>query len=402
MKKVLVVAVLLAGAAAIWLTQRKSDPPEVSFAKVQRETLVSTLPTNGKVEPLEWQPVRSEAAGLVERVAVQEGQRVAKGGLIATLRSTEEQSALAAGEALLARAQADLAAIQRGGRSADLAEIANALSRARFDKDAAEREKAAMQRLVEKQAATRAEAEAAGRKVRQAEIEIESLGRKRAALVAATDRGVAEARVREAQAAVDAARRKLAQAEIRSPLDGAIYELTARAGAYLNRGDLLGNVGRLDRLRVRVYVDEPEVGRVAVGQPVRITWDALRAASWEGKVERLPTEIATLGTRQVGEIRVSIENTDRRLAPGANINAEIRTAVVPDALTIPKEAVRREGGQAGVFVLQGGRVAWRGITEGPSSATRVQAASGLAAGDSVALPGERILRDGDPVRAIYP
>ena len=58
-----------------------------------------------------------------------------------------------------------------------------------------------------------------------------------------------------------------AQAEIHSPLSGVIYTLTARSGAYLNAGDPIANVGQLERLRVRVYVDEPELGRIAIGQP---------------------------------------------------------------------------------------------------------------------------------------
>jgi multidrug resistance efflux pump len=52
-----------------------------------------------------------------------------------------------------------------------------------------------------------------------------------------------------------------------------------RPGAYLAAGDLLANVGRLDRVRIRVYVDEPLLGRVAPGQPVTITWEACPESS---------------------------------------------------------------------------------------------------------------------------
>ena len=51
-----------------WAYHRNNDAPQVPFAKVIRETLVSTLPTNGKVEPIEWQAVRAEQAGLVSKV----------------------------------------------------------------------------------------------------------------------------------------------------------------------------------------------------------------------------------------------------------------------------------------------------------------------------------------------
>jgi HlyD family secretion protein len=158
----------------------------------------------------------------------------------------------------------------------------------------------------------------------------------------------------------------------------------------------------LDKLRVRVYVDEPELGRIGVGQSVTITWDALAGVTWSGVVDKIPTEIVPLGTRQVGEVLCTIDNTNHRLTPGANVDAQIRTGVAPDALTIPKEAVRREGPESGVLLLSGNRVTWRKIAAGVNSTTRAQVVSGLSEGDSVALPIEQPLKDGDLVNPVYP
>lgn len=402
MKIALLALLLLGGAVAVWLVQTKADPPAVPFAKATRETLISTLPTNGKVEPAEWRPVRAEAGGILDQVTVKEGDSVHSGALIASLRLSQEQSALASAEARVARARADLAVIEGGGRAAELTEVDNALSSSRFQKETAEKELAALRRLLGK-AATQIEVDGAERKLRQIEIDIESLRKKRVAIAApALERAATEARLKEAQAEVDAARRKIAQAEMRASISGVVYNLAARPGAFVNPGDSIANIGRLDRLRVRVYVDEPEVGRVALGQPVKITWDALAGASWEGKVERLPSEIRPLNTRQVGEVLCTIENRDGRLVPGVNINAEIRTAIVTNALTIPKEAVQRRGAEPGVFVAQENRIGWRKIVTGASSATRIEIKSGLADADSVALPGERPLKDGDQITPLQP
>jgi HlyD family secretion protein len=158
----------------------------------------------------------------------------------------------------------------------------------------------------------------------------------------------------------------------------------------------------MDRLLVRVYVDEPELGRVAVGQPVTITWDALPGVTWSGAVDKLPTEVIPVGTRQVGEVFCTIENANGKLVPGTNVTAEIRTKVAANALTIPKEAVRREGPQTGVFMLKGDRIVWQKIDIGASSATRSQAVNGLNEGDSVALPVERPLKSEDRVIPVYP
>jgi HlyD family secretion protein len=150
-------------------------------------------------------------------------------------------------------------------------------------------------------------------------------------------------------------------------------------------------------VRVRVYVDEPELGRVEIGEAVRITWDALGGREWTGKVERKPTEVAALGSRQVGEVLCTIDNPNRELTPGANINAFILTKVARDVLSIPKSTIRRDHG-TGVYVLQpDNTVKWRTVQTGVSDALRVEVTGGLTEGDKVAQPSDQPIRDGMPV-----
>ena len=85
MKKLLAVLLLLAAGAIVWAVLRKNDAPRVSFARARRQTLISTLPTNGKVEPFEWRAVRAETAGIAARVDVREGQNVAPGAVLAAM-----------------------------------------------------------------------------------------------------------------------------------------------------------------------------------------------------------------------------------------------------------------------------------------------------------------------------
>lgn len=399
-KKLLPILLIPVAALAWWVYQRKSLPPETPFAKATRETLRSVLTTNGKVEPIEWTTARAEIAGLVERVHIEQGQRVAHGAPLVSLSASDAAAQLASAEARAAQARAELDSISQGGRSAELAEIENGLARARFDRETAQKDLAALERLVAKQAATPAEVDRARERVRQAELQIEALLRKRNALVAGTDRTVAEARLREAEAAAAQARRRIEQSTLRSPIAGIAYAVEVRAGSYVNPGDPVASIGRLDRLRVRVYVDEPELGRVAVGQPATITWDALPGRSWNGTVEKVPTEITPLGTRQVGEVLATIENPGNELIPGTNVNVEIRTSLVENTLTIPQQALRRESGRTGVLLLQDSMVEWRPVETGATSVTRVQIISGLAEGDRVALPSERPLKPGDRVRPV--
>ena len=393
MKKLAVLLLVVAAAVIGWGVLRRSRPPAVGFARVERQTLVSTLPTNGKVEPYEWRPVRAESAGLLSSLSVHEGEQVAEGAEMAEISDPARAADIKAAQALVDEARAHLAALEQGGTPAALTEIDNNLARARFELEKEQKDHAALQRLQEKQAATAKEVQDEADKVRQSQIEIEGLERRRKALVGAADVEAARARLADAQAALDAVRARAAAAVLRAPLEGEVYGLVLRPGAYMAAGDLLANVGRIDRVRVRVYVDEPLLGRVSPGEPVTITWEALPGKEWHGTAEKMPAAIQPLGTRQVGEVLTVIENPGRELLPGTNVDAVIRTGVADRALVIPKEALHHDSGGDWVFRLDGDHVERRAVKTGNSTVSRIQVTAGLAEGDSVAMPTDVPLAD---------
>jgi HlyD family secretion protein len=403
MKRVLALLFLLAlTAASVWFfVLRKPEAPEVAFARVQRETLVSELSTNGKTEPEDWTAVRSGRAGLVATVFVRRGQPIAAGAPLAALDTSEEKAEAARAEARLSQSAADLAALKAGGRPAELAEIDGSIAKLNAEREAAYRDLAAVQRLIEQKAAVAREAVELRDRLVRINGEMEALRRKRAALVTETDKAAAEARVQEARAALDNARRKIEAAMLRSPRAGTVYNLPVRQGAYLNPGDIVAEIGNLQRLRILVYVDEPDLGRLRQGLPVTVTWDALPDRTWTGTIETLPTQVVALGARQVGEVRTLVDNPGLDLPAGANINTRIRTATIENALTIPKEAIRRNENAYGVYLLDGVHLAWRKVTLGVSNVTRTQVTSGLTEGDSVALASDFPLKPGLTVTPAY-
>jgi len=402
LKKLLALIVLVAAALSAWFWMKRSGDPTVAFAKTTREKISNVLSTNGKVEPAVYIDVRVESSGLVRQLLVHAGDSVRKDQVLAELSEPGLQQELDAALAREAQALANLQILQAGGRSSDTTEIDGTLNRLKSDRDAAQRNLDALQRLLAKQAATAFEVEQARQAVKTLDVQIESLRQKRAALVGKGDLGSAEARVQEAEANVRLSRDRIARDTILAPIAGTIYDLPARTGSFLNAGDPVASIGKLDPVRVRVYVDEPELGRVAAGQSVRITWDALPGKEWTGLVEKRPTEVIALGTRQVGEVLCTIGNPMRELVPGTNVNAFILTQVVENALTIPKAAVRRDGA-IGVFLLQkDNTLKWQPILTGASDALRVEVIRGLADGDAVAQPTEKTLRAGQKVTASFP
>lgn len=389
------------GGVLIWaLLKLRSQPPEVQFIRVVRTTIHNSVVTNGKVEPIEWATARAERSGAVNKILIQRGQRVQKDAPLVELDASEARAKLAASLARIAQAQADLDLMKRGGRATDLADISAGLDRAKLDLEIAKKDYDALSRLAEKQAATKTEVDAAKQRMEHAQLQIQSFDQKRSALVtAAPDREAAQARLGDAKAAQMLAETQIRQSVIRSPIEGVVYQFDLKPGAYLNAGDTVATIGRLDRVRVTVYVDEPDLGRVAKGMPVVITWDALPGKKWSGEVDRTPTQIVPLGTRQVGEVACIIENPGRELLPGTNVTVEIQSQTVPDVLAIPKETVHTEHGETGVYVLAGDHLEWKKITLGVANTTRTQI-SGLNEGEEVALSADHVLKDGLVVRPL--
>ena len=386
-----------------WGVSRKAAPPEVPFARTKRERIVSVIPTNGKVEPAEWATARAERAGVVMNIYIHRGQDVKQGEALVSLDTREASANLAGAAARVREAQAQQQVVQQGGRAAEVTEIENALARVRLDLQTAQRDDDAVKRLAAKQAATRQEVLDADAKVSQLQLQIQSLERRRSALVSTQDQSAAQARVQEAESSEAAAQANVAMSTIRAPIAGTAYQFDLRRGTFLQAGDLVANIGVLDRVRVTVYVDEPDLGRVAVGETVTITWTAMPGRKWKGVVDRMPTEIVPLGTRQVGEVGCVIENPDRDLLPGTNVDVEIQSKAVENALTIPREALLRQADQTGVFVLaHGNTVSWRPVSIGVATTTRAEAKDGLSDSDSIALPTDKPLKTGMEVTPVYP
>ena len=291
-------AILLVGAAVIvtWVALKRAAPPELNFTKTTRETLVSSLNTNGKVEPIEWMPVRSERMGLITRSFVSRGQLVRKGDPLVELDPRLATADLSKAQAAIQEAQAQEQVLTQGGRVAERQQIEGDLARARLDLAAAQKSYQALDRLVAKQAATHQELDSARQLVDQLQLRIQALEKSKTALVTGTDKDIAKARIQQAQSAAAVAQTNLELSVIRAPMAGTVYDFDLKQGSYVNPGDPIAKVGRLDRVRVTVYVDEPDLGRVREGELVVITWDAFPGHQWKGKVDKLPSQIVPLGT----------------------------------------------------------------------------------------------------------
>jgi HlyD family secretion protein len=372
-----------------WGLGHGGSAPSIHFASAEPTTIESTVSTNGRVEPAEWAAARAETAGVVQHIFVQRGQAVAAGQALVTLDSVAAESDLAGALARQQEAQAESVIVGQGGKAAALANV-------NYD---------SMQRLAAQQAATLLQVQDAKDALDRARLQLAAYEDQRRTLVSAGDKAVAQAKLHDAQSAVSLAQHRLALGEVKAPMAGTVYQFDLKVGAYLQTGDLVALVGNLDQMKVTVYVDEPDLGRVALGMPVSITWDALPGQTWRGRVGKLPTEVIALGTRTVGEVTTIVENPNHDLLPGVTINATIISRVVKDALSIPKAALRTITGSNGVYRLNGASLAWTPVKAGISDINNVQILSGLERGakvaDRVIEPSDAELKNGMRVRPVF-
>lgn len=351
----------------------------------ERQTITASIATNGKIEALDNFQAYAPLATTVKSINVQQGQWVKPGQMLLRLDDADARQQAARAEAQLKAADADLSAVHNGGTQEELLNTKNALLKAESDRDAAQRDLEATQRLLASGAASQGEVDAAQNRLHVAESQVQLLQQKLKDRYSQPEIGRVQAQAAEAQATLAAAQDVLRRSNVAAPREGMVYSLPVRQGQFVNTGDLLVQVADLHKVRVRAFIDEPEIGKLAPGQAVEVTWDALPGRVWKGTVENLPTTVVQHGTRMVGEVTCVVANEDLKLLPNTNVSVAVITARQQNALTIPREAIHQDAAGQYVFQVVNGELKRRNVTTSISNLTRVEVTSGLTDNATIAL-----------------
>ena len=402
---------VLAAAAAYGLYRLSGRQPAAKIAAVmpQRENLVASISSNGKVEPIAPSVIRAELATFVAKVSAVEGRAVKKGQLLLELDVKDAVAQLAQARANRLRAEDDLRAARAGGRAGDAARVNGDLANAIADRDRLQKNHDALARLFQEQAATRAE-------LAQNELDLakaQDLVRRLTAAKQEFDQQVrldaerAALQVEQSKAEIAVLEKKTGMGRITAPIDGTLYSLPVRTGDPVKVGDLLAEMADLRKVRVRAFIDEPELGGLEPEQPAVITWDALPNRAWQGRTEVIPKQVVPRNSRSVGELLCSVNNDKLELLPNINVNVRIIAKQRINVLAVPRGAVDVEGGHRYVYVVKDASLGVgkkylekREIQVGVASATSYEVAGGLQEGEMVALPGDVDLKDGMAVRVV--
>ena len=392
---------MLAAAVLVAFATRGGGVP-VRAEKAARESIVNTISTNGKIEPVDNFEAHAPAPTTVKRLFVREGDRVKAGQKILQLDDANARADAARALARLKAAEADLAGLKTGGTHEEVLNREAELVKARAERDSAQRNLDAVKQLEQRGSASPAELQEAENRYKKAQADVTALEQKQSSRYSRPEVAKVQAEAGEARAAYEAAQSLLKNANVTAPHDGLVYSLPVKQGQYVNAGDLLAQIGDLKRIQVRAFVDEPEIGKLATGQPVNITWDALPGRMWTGTLARVPSTVTQHGTRTVGEILVEVENSDLKLLPNINVSVVVTTAKHDNALTVSREAIHQDGGKRYVFEIVKDELKRRDVETAVSSLTRIEVTKGIGDGAMVALGAStgQALKDGMEVRVI--
>ena len=379
---------------------REKLPLRVAEAQVQ--DLIKPSSTNGRVEPQLTFEAHAPEASIDKDVLIRVGDRVHRGQLLVTLDDSNARAKLAAATAALRAAQAGYQTVEGGGSHQEQLALASNIAKAQIDCDQAARDLDAIQKLAAKGAAAPSEVVQAQTRLQIAQASLHSLEEQKKKPFAQVELTRAQSSVEEAEAARAAATQVIEQSNVHAPFAGTVFSLPVTRFSYIEPGAEILQLADLSKLQVHAYFDEPEIGDLQLNNPVTIVWDAKPDLKFHGHIIRLPSSIIDYGTRRVGEVLISIDDSNGVLLPNISVVVTVVTQEVRHALTVPREALHIEGGRDYVYVVSGGTLRRAPVEVGALNLTSVQILNGLKEHTVVALgtTNGAPISEGVPIRIV--
>jgi membrane fusion protein, multidrug efflux system len=306
----------------------------VEAVTVKAEPLGRGVSTVGTLRADEAIVVRPEIAGRVVKIHFTEGQRVKAGAPLFSLDSSVQRAALREAQATLENAR---------------------------------------------RTSTRSEELARGDLISRSELEN------------------AQAQLSVAEARVSSARAQLQKTALVAPFDGVVGLREVSVGAYVNFGQALVNLVRLDPMEVDFSLPESDLGLVKAGQPITVTVDALRGETFKGEVTAIDP-MMDINSRSA-RLRAQIDNDDYKLRPGLFARIVLGTGSNETALLVPEQALLQQGETRFVYIIVDGKAKRAEVKTGQRVPGKLEIVSGLKPGDQVitAGQGKPMMHEGMPV-----
>jgi HlyD family secretion protein len=364
---VLIILVLAGGLVAVFqysrsTDQRSSDTTPPKLVEVVRTSLETKVSETGTILPSQTIEIKSQFSGEVAELFVTAGQEVQKDHILAIIR-------------------------QESSQARQVAQLRAGIQEERLNVDIAHREWVRAESLFKKGFIPQKELELSQRDYQRTLVRLE-LAERQLLLALGGNQDLFE-RYREGSAS----NTRPEEFQVRSPSQGTVLEILVHTGeiitsgtATFGGGTILMRIADLSHMVVKAKINEVNIPRVAVGQPVDIRLDALPEKLFKGRV----TAIAAQGVKENNlvtyEVSINIENSHPALKPMLTANIDIETKRLDDVLTVPLEVLRVKNGDDVVDVWSEGQTQTRKVRVAFRTDTQAIITQGLQEHDQVVIP----------------
>jgi RND family efflux transporter MFP subunit len=364
--------------------RNQSPAIPVKIARAELRPMIRAIPVTGTLAAQEKSTLSAKVTGRLQTLPVDLGSVVRQGDLLAQIEPRDYELSLQQAGSTLAQARTALGLPLEGEDDRIDLERVSAVRQAKAVLEEATNNRERVKRLSQSGIASHSELDTAeaGYKV--------AVSRHDTALEDARTRTAA---VSQRRAEYELARKRLADASIRAPFDGAVQARTAHIGEYVAAGTPILELVKIDPLRLRLQVPERECALVRVGQAVRLFVEGDTNA-YSGQIARLSPALDDQNLMLLVEADVPARGS---LRPGLFARAQIIVDERQQCLSVPTEALVTFAGIEKVVMVQEAKALEKVVVTGRRGQDWAEIISGLSAGEQIILnPGG--LRTGQPVR----
>jgi len=337
---------------------RKNKAPDFKIVQASRDNIVQKITESGKVEPVTSVNVKSELAGEVIKLFVEEGDKVKVGEKLVLIRPQPDEAQ-------------------------KVAQTKASIKSKKLDLEDAERDLRRKEALYEKGFIAEQDVEYARKQFENSKIQLQLAKRQLWVVLGGEENVDVE----------DLDLEGIDNITLKSSIEGIVTSVNVEEGEMITSGtQALGGggtaimtVANLNEMIVKSNINEVDVGELRKGQKVKIGFDAIRGKVYQGKVRRISPSGTEDQNLVIYPVEVEILDSDERIRPGMTADLDIIIGEAENVICIPKQAVMNREGRTMVLTRKNGEVTPRPVITGLDDNVKIEIKSGLEDGDTLVI-----------------
>lgn len=393
---VLVVVAFISLATVNAIKSKQETGVFVKTTAIIKKDIESNIFTSGTVVSKNDVDVTSDISGKIKEVLVEEGMKVKKGDVLARIDSDNLEFELKQSKIKLDIAKDKLNQLRKDDKS----NLETVFKNAEIQYKDAKKDYEDKKELLKAGAISESDLQEAKSAMKRAYNDYTLSKKKYDDADNLSGIKIQEKQVKSIEIDIDRIKSDIEKSDVISPIDGTVVEVNVSELSVVASEALMFQVQDTENLEVQTNISEYDIGKVKIGQPVKVTCDGADEREYKGTVSYIsPNAVIEKngqGTETVVKIKIDINDKDTQLKPNFSANVEIKTANKKDALVVPYEAIYTDkSGEKSVYIVENNKAKKVAIDTGLEGDMLVEIiGDGFKDNDLVILnPTERI-KDG--------